>query len=583
MFDLAIVGSGFGGSLTALVARRLGLDVILLERGTHPRFAIGESSTPMSNILIETIARDFDLPRLAPFSRYGTWKKAHPEIGVGPKRGFSFYGHTLDRPFTARSDRRDQLLAEASPHHDVADTHWYRPDLDHFLVREAVAAGVEYVDRVELDSFEHRGESSKLSRERSSAIAGGTSPEFASFEHRRESPSLSGRTSSGIAGRTRSGFAGGTSCKISGTRAGVPFATEARFVVDASGPRGFFHRLMRLPAARFEGFPDTQALLTHFIGVHRWQDVKPGVDDGQPPYPLDDAALHHVFDGGWMYVLRFDNGITSAGFALEDRLAEELRLADGAEAWPRILERLPSIRAQFADATPVEPWRHMSGIAFRASVAGGPGWTMLPSAAASIDPLFSTGLPLTLLGIDRVGRAIRDAWGTPEFEPRMRAHEHDTLFEADAAASLVGAAYRSFRAFPAFAGIASCYLASVSFAEVCYRLGDRARAHGFLACRDERYVRELAGIEEDAARLAKADEAAPAEWAAFHERVARGVEPLNVAGFCDPERRGWYPVSFQALIDASSKLGRTREEIRAFLVTQGMARWMTETGPLGCA
>ena len=40
--DLAIIGSGFGGSLTAMIARRLGLSVLLLERGTHPRFAIGE-------------------------------------------------------------------------------------------------------------------------------------------------------------------------------------------------------------------------------------------------------------------------------------------------------------------------------------------------------------------------------------------------------------------------------------------------------------------------------------------------------------------------------------------------------------
>src|SRR5439155_18148600 len=44
-FDLAVIGSGFGGSLTAMVARRLGLSVLLLERGMHPRFAIGESSS----------------------------------------------------------------------------------------------------------------------------------------------------------------------------------------------------------------------------------------------------------------------------------------------------------------------------------------------------------------------------------------------------------------------------------------------------------------------------------------------------------------------------------------------------------
>src|SRR4029079_11871979 len=103
-FDLAIVGSGFGGALTALVARSLGLRPILLERGVHPRFAIGESSTPMSNILLETIAREYELPRVLPLARYGTWKRAYPEVGVGPKRGFSFYGHPAFLP-VAPADR----------------------------------------------------------------------------------------------------------------------------------------------------------------------------------------------------------------------------------------------------------------------------------------------------------------------------------------------------------------------------------------------------------------------------------------------------------------------------------------------
>jgi tetracycline 7-halogenase / FADH2 O2-dependent halogenase len=294
--------------------------------------------------------------------------------------------------------------------------------------------------------------------------------------------------------------------------------------------------------------------------------VKPGEDDGEPPYPIDDAALHHVFDGGWMYVLRFDNGITSAGFSLEDRLAAELGLADGEDAWPRVLERLPSIRAQFADAAPVESWRYQPRIPFRTSVAGGDGWTMLPSAAAVIDPLFSTGIPLTLLGVDRIGRAIREAWGTPAFEERMRAHERTTLFEADAAARLVAAAYANFRRFPKFVGIASCYLASVSFSEVCYRLGDRERANGFIACRDERYVREFARL------------AGGGDLDRFEERVAAAIEPMNVAGFSDARRRNWYPVDFGVLLDTCAKVGRTREEIASFLRAQGMERWMSPGG-----
>src|SRR6185369_14797622 len=65
-FDIAILGAGFGGALTAMVARRLGFSVVLLERGSHPRFAIGESTSPLANLLLERIAVEYDLPRLLP-------------------------------------------------------------------------------------------------------------------------------------------------------------------------------------------------------------------------------------------------------------------------------------------------------------------------------------------------------------------------------------------------------------------------------------------------------------------------------------------------------------------------------------
>ena len=53
--EVAIVGSGFAGSLLARVLAVLGYDVVLLERGTHPRFAIGESTTPLANLSLERI------------------------------------------------------------------------------------------------------------------------------------------------------------------------------------------------------------------------------------------------------------------------------------------------------------------------------------------------------------------------------------------------------------------------------------------------------------------------------------------------------------------------------------------------
>jgi FADH2 O2-dependent halogenase len=153
-FDVAVVGSGFAGSLFALLCRRIGRSVVLIEKGRHPRFAIGESSSPLANLLFEELCRRYDLPRIAPLSAWGTWQRRYPEIGCGLKRGFTFYGHRAGEAFPRDPDRRDQLLVAASPRDEVADTHWYRADFDHFLVREAQAEGVEYLDRTSLESVE---------------------------------------------------------------------------------------------------------------------------------------------------------------------------------------------------------------------------------------------------------------------------------------------------------------------------------------------------------------------------------------------------------------------------------------------
>src|SRR6185503_3704890 len=76
--DVAIVGAGFAGAITALCLRRQGKTVALLERGRHPRFAIGESTTPLANLLIEEFADRYDLPRIRLFSKWGTWRRGRP-------------------------------------------------------------------------------------------------------------------------------------------------------------------------------------------------------------------------------------------------------------------------------------------------------------------------------------------------------------------------------------------------------------------------------------------------------------------------------------------------------------------------
>src|SRR5512132_3771624 len=160
--EITIVGSGFAGSLLARVLAVLGYDVVLLERGTHPRFAIGESSTPLANLSLERIGVRYGLADCYQLATHGRWLEHFPELRRGLKRGFTFYRHHPHEAFANRGLDSERLLVAASPDDALADTHWLRADVDHHFVREAVGAGVDYRDRVSLTSAEVRADGVRL-------------------------------------------------------------------------------------------------------------------------------------------------------------------------------------------------------------------------------------------------------------------------------------------------------------------------------------------------------------------------------------------------------------------------------------
>ena len=485
--DLAVVGSGFAGSLLSMIGRRLGLSVALLERGRHPRFAIGESSTPLANLLLEELARDYDLPRVASFSKWGTWQKTHPGVGCGLKRGFSFFHHRAGEPWQRHPDHRNELLVAASPNKTVADTHWYRPDFDEALVGEARALGVEYVDEALLTDARF--------------VAGGA--------------------------------------ELAGRRGGEDLAVRARMVVDATGPRGFLHRTLRLTEKGFAGFPVTQALFTHFEQVTPWESLFPSGPEN-PPYPVDDAALHHVFEGGWIWVLRFNNGRVSAGAALREERAQALGwgTVDGAAAWGRLLAEHPSLGRQFAEARPVLPFVHHPRLPFRSGqVTGGGTWALLPSAAGFVDPLLSTGFPLTLLGVQRLARILEQARPGRELPgEELEGYAARTLSELDQTAELVAALYANLDDFEVFTSLSLLYFAAAIYCETLRRAGRASEADGFLLPGQPLFS---AGLRRCTAlaRTAMTSE----DRARLRREIAVVIEPLNLAGLGDPACRNWYP------------------------------------------
>jgi FADH2 O2-dependent halogenase len=483
-YDIAIVGSGFAGSLLAMIARRLGKSVILLERGKHPRFAIGESTTPLSNLLLEELATRYGLPNLLPLCKWGPWQKAYPDIACGLKRGFTFYRHRQGR----HAERDDQLLVAASPHDAIADTHWYRAEVDAFFVKEAQEAGVEYLDEVRLRSAREEDDAVRLD--------------------------------------------------------GDSLTVRARFVVDATGPRGFLHRALGLAELSLPDFPPTQALYTHFTGVRRLDEL--AASGELPPYPVDDAAVHHIFDGGWIWVLRFANGITSAG------VAASFDLSEGAPAWRRILDRFPTVGAQFADAQPTMPFVHTPRLSFRSGAIAGSRWALLPSAAGFVDPLLSTGFPLTLLGVSRLA-AIFERDSTS-----LDTYARQTEGELLATARLIGALYATMGNFPVFVSLTMLYFAAASFSETARRLGRPHLATSFLLHDNPRFqMRELL----ERARTVRTE----AESQVLSDDIRRFIEPFNVAGLADPRRLNWYPADAEDMRRGAAKLDADQDEVARVL------------------
>jgi len=507
-FDIAIVGAGFGGALMAMIARRLDKSVVLLEKGTHPRFAIGESSTPLANLILEELSRRWDLPRIRPLAKWGTWQKTYPNLACGLKRGFSFFHHKLGEPWKYQPNHQNELLVAASPRDEIADTHWFRADVDHFLVNEAIREGCEYLDQVEL-----------------------------------ESPTFEGDI-----------------VKLSGSRSGKPLRLRVRFLVDASGPQGFLHRTLKLPAEEFSTMLATQGLYSHFENVARFAELNR--HDESPPYPIDDAAVHHIFPGAWIWVLRFNNGITSAGVAATDEFAKQLDFANRTKAWERLLNFIPSVREQFASAKPIREFTHTPRLSFRTSRVSAERWTMLPHTAGFVDPLLSTGFPLNLLGIERLAETI-GLRNVSRFEARMEHYSRQTLSELDFTALLISALYANMGDFELFSALSLLYFAAASFSETLRRLAKTPE--GFL-------LNEHRAFGPTARKIANAalnQPLLPAARTSLLKDISNVIEPFNIAGLNDPARRNWYPVLADDLLQNHAKLGASEDQIADVLVRCG--------------
>lgn len=498
--DVAVVGSGFGGSLTALLLHRIGRSALLVDSGAHPRFAIGESSTPTADCVLARLARQYDLPRLAPLAKYGTWKASYPQLGCGVKRGFSYFKHHPGQPFQPAPRHANELLVAASSRDLEGDTHWLRQDVDAFLVEEAQAAGVKLLDRTQTRILQHE-----------------------------------------------------PSWQLDCRRGNERYLVTAGFVVDATGPAGFLPQALALPSEVRRLKTDSRTIFAHFSGVRPWREClrDAGGRIDEHPFDCDRAALHHLLDEGWMFQLRFDDGVASCGFVLDQRRPGVRSDLSAQQEWDQLLDRYPAIAGQFASARIVRPNGGLcrTGRLQRlVKPIAGVHWALLPHAAGFIDPLHSTGIAQTLCGVERLVWILDRAWkGAERRAALLRRYGQIVRRELLLVDEIVAGGYAALQEFRLFAAYSMLYFAAATTYERRRHEGQVAPLSACLCADDERFCRIVADVSD---RLhltlagmrgrSSAHAGGEAAIADFERHVAAAIEPYNHTGLCDPSAHNMY-------------------------------------------
>ncbi|SHM13061.1 FADH2 O2-dependent halogenase [Actinacidiphila paucisporea] len=363
-FDVAILGSGMAGGLLGAVLARNGVRVLLLDAGTHPRFAVGESTIPYTSGMTRLLADRYQVPELMPLSSFKGIQK-HVTRSCGQKQNFGFVYH---REGEAQNPQEiNQLVVPSAIR---TETHLFRQDIDAYLFNVAVKYGAHARLATRISDVD-------IDPATGAVLRADSGEEF-----------------------------------------------RAKYVVDGSGFRSPLAERFGLRETPTRAKTHTRAMFTHMIGVKRFDDA-PAAKLHDKPNPWHNGTLHHVFDGGWLWVIPFDNHenaqnpLCSVGLTLDPRkypkgeLSAEQEFAD-------FLKRFPEIAWQFEGAKAVRPWVSTGRLQYSANQVVGERYCLTSHAAGFIDALYSRGLTNTLEVVNALGwrliAASRDGdWSQERF------------------------------------------------------------------------------------------------------------------------------------------------------------------------
>ncbi|MEU2614744.1 NAD(P)/FAD-dependent oxidoreductase [Micromonospora sp. NPDC007271] len=387
VYDVAIIGSGLAGSMTAACLARNGARVLIVDGATHPRFAIGESTIPATSMMMRLVSERYGVPEIKWLSTFeGVQARITTTCGV--KRNFGFVYH---RPGERQNPRETHMFPIPKVTH--TESHFFRQDVDNWMLTVAAKYGTTVRQQVRITGVEIDDDGATL--------------RHAKGEYR------------------------------------------AKFVVDASGFRSVLADKFDLREEPTRFRHHSRSIFTHMIGVRPYDELATKDRYGHPS-PWHEGTLHHVFRGGWLWVIPFDNhlrgtnSLCSIGLQLDPRIHPEPDCPPE-EEFRRFIAQFPDIAPQFAQARAVRDWVRTGRLQYSSRQTVGYRWCLTSHAAGFLDPLFSRGLSNSLETMHALVHRLLDAIRDDDFS--LERFEYMQEFEQgllDFNDDLVANAYTSF-------------------------------------------------------------------------------------------------------------------------------------------
>lgn len=362
--DVVILGSGLAGTLLGVILARHGVRTVLVEKGSHPRFAVGESTVPETTFHLEILSKRYDVPELGALKNFPSIQRSVTSA-CGVKRGFSFVHHREGEE--QRPEACSQFPTWGPPF--GPDVHLHRQDVDAWLLAAAIRRGADYRSRVALDGVD-------------------VGP-------------------------------GGVTLRVRGGE-----RIDGELLVDASG--------FDSPVARALGLREdpctletrSRTIFTHMVGVQPYERVSDGRAQGLA-YAYSETTLHHLFPGGWFWIIPFDNHAGATNPLCSVGLSVDLDRwpASGAPAeeefWS-FVRRFPSVERHLRGARAVRDWVSTGRLQYSSRGGRADRVFLLPHAAGFVDALFSGGLTQTVTTVNNLaGRVLEAArardWSSERF------------------------------------------------------------------------------------------------------------------------------------------------------------------------